>query len=59
MMLMKHTLTFDGLDPHIWRSFWILLMDLEDDDTLNKMMMHDDLEGCGDLSYTLGYDQTL
>ena len=31
---------------------------LEDDDTLNNMMMHDDLEGCGDLSYTLGYDQT-
>ena len=47
------------LDPHMWRSFWILLMDLEDDDTLNKMMMHDDLEGCGDPSYTLGYDQTL
>ena len=34
-----------------------LLIDLEDDDTLNKMMMHDDLEGCVDPSYTLGYDQ--
>ena len=31
---------------------------LEDDDTFNNMMMHDVLEGCGDLSYTLGYDQT-
>ena len=70
-VMMKHILACDGLDPHMWRSFWILLMDLEDDDnlveevhledddTLNKMMMHDDLEGCGDLSYTLGYDQTL
>ena len=34
-----------------------LLIDLENDDTLNKMMMHNDLEGCGDPSYTLGYDQ--
>ena len=32
---------------------------LEDDDTLNNMMMHDDLEACGDISYSLGYDQTL
>ena len=36
-----------------------LLIDLDDNDTLNKMMMHDDLEGCGNPSYTLGYDQTL
>ena len=68
---MKHTLACDGLDPHIWRRFWTLLLDLEDDDnlveevhlkdndTLNNMMMHDDLQACGDLSYLLEYDQTL
>lgn len=30
----KHTLACGGLDPHIWRSFWTLLMDLGDDDNL-------------------------
>ena len=55
--MMKHILACDGLDPHLWRSFWILLIDLEDDDTLNKMMINDDLEDCGDPSYALGYDQ--
>ena len=39
-LMKKQTLACDGLDPHIWRSFWILLMDL--DNLVEEVHLEDD-----------------